>query len=606
MATKKVDPSVKAAEARRKAEMAEKAKKDAAADKKQSAKTEKEQDETRQHYSFWTKASMKISEKTTAATEKVADKIEKLGIGDSKEAALQKEEIDSQKRIDRLAKKDKRKETIGKIKDQFKQNKAYKVLAFTMRGTSKAIHSGLKMGMKPLAKGLKAISGFMKDKLAAGLGFAKQAMKLGLMAVMAFLTSKYWKNIKAFIMDDLVPVLEWMWDKVLKPLGEVFKNYVWPAMKAIGGWIKNTVMPILGKLFIKQIEVITELFENLKKAFKKFADGDILGGLTDIIKGIGKFLWDTIDNTATAIFNLIASIFGFKGTGEDNIFGVISKFFNDIWTKIKEIVGGTIKKIQEFFSWDWAEVKKSLTVANFIDIVLLPYNLAIKWLRGVFGWGKRTQGGPPGTEGKDEFRLSTFIFDVVKKIKKFFTDMFTFDFTGTVKKMKGKILNIGKFIKAVAAAGAAAVAAGFPGGESPGEAYKRVYDEHMGKGGEVVSGGGSSGKSDYAVGDSKYTPTDITRAKHNYFGSMRTVNSGAYSNIDDLTGGVDNANDPVSTTLKRTGTIKKGRLDGRGVGNTTVVASAPSTVNTVTTNNTHPAIPIVNADPIIDLVTATF
>mgnify|MGYP006181852335 CR=1 FL=1 len=35
---------------------------------------------------------------------------------------------------------------------------------------------------------------------------------------------------------------------------------------------------------------------------------------------------------------------------------------------------------------------------------------------------------------------------------------------------------MGKTFKAIIAASAAAVKAGFPGGESPGEAYKRVFD----------------------------------------------------------------------------------------------------------------------------------
>ena len=63
------------------------------------------------------------------------------------------------------------------------------------------------------------------------------------------------------------------------------------------------------------------------------------------------------------------------------------------------------------------------------------------------------------------------------KAKDFVMSIFDIDFAG----MFGKVLDIGKMIigriKAIGAAGFAAVKAAFPGGESPMEAFKRVYEE---------------------------------------------------------------------------------------------------------------------------------
>ena len=63
------------------------------------------------------------------------------------------------------------------------------------------------------------------------------------------------------------------------------------------------------------------------------------------------------------------------------------------------------------------------------------------------------------------------------KAKDFVMSIFDIDFAG----MFGKVLDIGKMIigriKAIGAAGFAAVKAAFPGGESPMEAFKRVYQE---------------------------------------------------------------------------------------------------------------------------------
>ena len=69
------------------------------------------------------------------------------------------------------------------------------------------------------------------------------------------------------------------------------------------------------------------------------------------------------------------------------------------------------------------------------------------------------------------------LFNMFTKAKDFVMSIFDIDFAG----MFGKVLDIGKMIvgriKAIGAAGFAAVKAAFPGGESPMEAFKRVYAE---------------------------------------------------------------------------------------------------------------------------------
>ena len=79
----------------------------------------------------------------------------------------------------------------------------------------------------------------------------------------------------------------------------------------------------------------------------------------------------------------------------------------------------------DLFSWPEGDdniVKKIAT--KFIDIVYAPVDLAIRWLRGLFGWGERTTGGPPGTAEIDEFKLSTFIMGKIEEIITWFEDKF--------------------------------------------------------------------------------------------------------------------------------------------------------------------------------------
>ena len=93
---------------------------------------------------------------------------------------------------------------------------------------------------------------------------------------------------------------------------------------------------------------------------------------------------------------------------------------------------------------------------------------------------------------------------IVKKAVNFVKDLFNMD--GLKEKfdnIKSSVLDFGKRAKAVVAASAAFVKAGFPGGESPTEAYKRVFDEVMNAGG--------SGDSDVKGGEDivKSTVTNV-------------------------------------------------------------------------------------------------
>ena len=57
--------------------------------------------------------------------------------------------------------------------------------------------------------------------------------------------------------------------------------------------------------------------------------------------------------------------------------------------------------------------------------------------------------------------------------------IFGFDLMGAWQGFKEKILGLGNIMKALSLAGIAAVKAAFPGGESPAEAFKRVFAEKM-------------------------------------------------------------------------------------------------------------------------------
>ena len=59
-----------------------------------------------------------------------------------------------------------------------------------------------------------------------------------------------------------------------------------------------------------------------------------------------------------------------------------------------------------------------IVVGKFIDFLQLPLNLAINFIKGIFGWG----------DPEEPFKLSTFISDIFTSVKTWLLDKFSFDF----------------------------------------------------------------------------------------------------------------------------------------------------------------------------------
>ena len=158
------------------------------------------------------------------------------------------------------------------------------------------------------------------------------------------------------------------------------------------------------QLFVQLTEFMKSLapqFEAIFGGFKKIFQGDIIGGLFSILKGLAGIVEKILDSVATGIFNLIARFFGFEGT--DSIFGSIKNAFMSVVNAVKEYFSFSAKELGIF--------------GKFIDIVYFPLNLAINFLKDIFKFG----------DPDKPFRLSQFIVDVVTKVKDFFVNLFNFD-----------------------------------------------------------------------------------------------------------------------------------------------------------------------------------
>ena len=117
-----------------------------------------------------------------------------------------------------------------------------------------------------------------------------------------------------------------------------------------------------------------------------------------------------------------------------------------------------------------------------LNLVTLPITL----IKNFVAWVAEKLGFEGIAEKLKEFNIVDFIKDGVKnlvlKAKDFVLGLFDIDFRAVLGKFVDIGKSIGTVLKAIAKGSIAAVKAAFPGGESPMEAFKRVYAE--------VSGGG--------------------------------------------------------------------------------------------------------------------
>ena len=99
--------------------------------------------------------------------------------------------------------------------------------------------------------------------------------------------------------------------------------------------------------------------------------------------------------------------------------------------------------------------------------------LVFNFVKDLFGFGNPDE----------PFNLKDFFFGEegpIMSAYNYIKDLFTFDF----QDFKQKLFNMGTILKGLGAGGLAAAKAILPGGESPGEAFKRVFDSYV-KGNEV-------------------------------------------------------------------------------------------------------------------------
>jgi len=305
---------------------------------------------------------------------------------------------------------------------------------------------GIKSGIAGIGKGLAGGLGKMGGKGMKGVKsmfglIMKGAMLALLPAILLFFNSPLWDKTKTFLMETALPAVKRFYHEAIVPAFNFIKDEILPILLKFVSFLKDEILPIFINAFSKTWENIKELFGTLKESFDKIMCGDIIGGIIGIIKGIGTFVLKQLDVGLTAVFNIVASIFGLEKT--DSVFGSIKGFFTDLYDKVVGFISGGWEFVKEklvaafgvitsigdylgdifcnvmdfikgIFAWEPGE----FGLGNFIDIVLFPYNLAINFLKKIFKWG----------DPDKPFKISEFIGDLFSDIVAWFKRIFDIDF----------------------------------------------------------------------------------------------------------------------------------------------------------------------------------
>ena len=187
-------------------------------------------------------------EQQKVALQEMKDAITAAGGNADENLELQREQANIAKQEARLEKKNKL-GIAGRMKEEAKSR------ALSMAATLKSLTSleGIKDGLANMGGGVidmaKKGGGGLLDMVKKG------ALALLLPAIFAFVNSKYFDQLKTFLIDKVIPA-------VMK-LVKVFKEDILPVIMKIVDFFAKEIYPIVEDVFLKQWENIKQLFSSI-------------------------------------------------------------------------------------------------------------------------------------------------------------------------------------------------------------------------------------------------------------------------------------------------------------------------------------------------------
>lgn len=321
---------------------------------------------------------------------------------------------------------------------------------------------------------------------------------------------------------------------VVKPIKDFFGGLTGAGgiFNAVDGPIASILKPIkaigktIGKLFLP-LTIILGIFDGVSGFMKEYENtGSIVDGIRGAVVGI-------IDGFIGTFVRLITDLVGMalEFLGLENLGKFVTEFGEKITGFFGDAIGGIVDIITGIFTLDFDRILGGFGnlfsgVGNFfLTVLTAPIDMAVNFIKDIFGFG----------DPDKPFSLIDFFLGddgPVMGAWNWFKSLFTFDFAS----FKERLFNMGQLFKGLAMGGVAAAKAILPGGESPGEAFKRVFDSYV-KGNEVTTEveGGANDIQKTIVEDVQGNVTETT------YKTNTINNAGGTNNGGVVIGSIDNS-----------------------------------------------------------------
>lgn len=283
---------------------------------------------------------------------------------------------------------------------------------------------------------------FIKEKaLPFAIDAAKKAFE-GIKTVFNYLYENIWPFIKDNIILNAVDFVKDSFQGIVDLFGDLKERFGTLFSEDATWWEKITaflgIFGDIGQFFIDQFDRVTEFIANVfgvsfapYDGLISYISGKLSEGfqvVRDFFSAAGTFLLDGYEGITGWIDDKVTA--AFEGVG--NFFSAVGDFFIGGFTSITSWIADKLKVPFEFLTdlFSFPESPKEFAT-KLLDLILLPYNVAINFLRGIFGFGADEEGNV------EPFSLGDFIVDTVTSVIDFIKNLFSFDLPSVGDVLKG-------------------------------------------------------------------------------------------------------------------------------------------------------------------------
>ena len=187
----------------------------------------------------------------------------------------------------------------------------------------------------------------------------------------------------------------------------------------------QTIGKVLGKIFLP-ITILMSAFDFVTGFMDGYDEGGILGGLEGGISKLFKGLIGMPLDLLKSGVGYILGFFGFDKAKEKLDEFSFSDLIGDLVSSIFDGLKGTFKFLTDLF--DFSDLSIFSVFSKLIDLVFLPVNLAINFVKDLFGFS---------SDDQEPFSLGKFIMGVVNDLVDFFLGFFNIDVGAIVDALPG-------------------------------------------------------------------------------------------------------------------------------------------------------------------------